>query len=548
MTELLETGAVILDRYRITKLLGAGGQARVYEAEHLVLGTRVAIKVLRGGSDLVDELRLEREARALAAMKSPFVVKVLDAGKLDSGRPFVVMERLDGQNLAREADARGGKVALEELLRWMVGIACALAEAHALGVIHRDLKPSNVFISPAPRGHIARVIDFGIARHEDTGTLARGEPTAIGTPRYMPLEQLQGEPGLDGRADVFALGVMLYRLLTGTYPYEGSTIAELIEAQRAAPSPIRTHRPDLPEPLADIVMRAIAPRRDDRWPRMRDLADALTQLTGTPPSESAEESPTTLAEQTPARSATVALPKTNPPAPPAPPTPPAPPAPPPSAKPVRPLAVAWKPIVVASLVTGTASALAVVSLGGGRGAHGVPQASPQPASDTHGGNDASDVRSAAPVDDAAPSPAHSASVEAVTSAPSPPPPASPSPSRAAPRVHARVTMRLCGPLGASCEREGQRLESAFAPCATLLPMSRTEGACYVNVEVHLADNRRTSDASALLVPGGPCGVLGAPARACLENAAARHTFSGPLGGSADDPPSRYLIMKVWRED
>ncbi|MBL8972505.1 MAG: serine/threonine protein kinase [Myxococcales bacterium] len=247
--QILE-GTVIVDRYKVLSRLGAGGMGTVYLAEHLAIGRRVAIKVLNGawsGHNFVAR-RFKAEARIASTIGHPNIVEVFDAGELPDRRLFLVMEHLDGHDLAQEIADHGTLTPLRtaEILRQ---VALALAAAHNVSVIHRDLKPGNVMIADGAGGEIVKILDFGIACSPRT-TARDGQRLTIagsvmGTPEYMAPEQsTSAEP--TPRFDLYALGVIAYEMLTGDPPLLSDHAYELLVRKRkeAAPS-IATRVPDL---------------------------------------------------------------------------------------------------------------------------------------------------------------------------------------------------------------------------------------------------------------------------------------------------------------
>ena len=265
-------------RYEIRRALGAGGMGAVYEAMHLRLGRPSAIKVLL--PDLASspefQVRFEREARAAAALKSPHVVRVYDVDTTPDGLTFIVMELLEGNDLGQEVDLRD--VPYPELVDWIVQACAGLAEAHARGIIHRDLKPANIFLARGPDGaRVAKLLDFGISKNAQERTaITRPMDGVLGTPSFMAPEQIRGRPA-DARADIWAMGVIAYWLLSRTWPFHGSSDqAYLAAALVDPPVPLSARRPDLPPRLCDVVMRALAKSPDDRWPTAAALGAALS--------------------------------------------------------------------------------------------------------------------------------------------------------------------------------------------------------------------------------------------------------------------------------
>ena len=267
-------GDVLSGRYRVTRLLGRGGMSAVWLARDDVLDRDVAVKMLHirrlESAEAVE--RFEREARTLASLTHPGIVTVIDRGD-DHGRPFIVFEYVRGRDL-RERIADEGRLPLGDVLSIGEQIADALAYAHARGVIHRDVKPHNILLTPDGQ---PKLTDFGIARVlEQPGLTMEGR--VLGTGDYLAPEQAAGE-ALDARADVYALGALLYHALCGAVPYHAESYVETARLHAQAPIPsVRGIRPDAPERLDEIVGRALAKRPDDRYPDSAALRDDLHAL------------------------------------------------------------------------------------------------------------------------------------------------------------------------------------------------------------------------------------------------------------------------------
>jgi serine/threonine-protein kinase len=275
-------GDVIGGRYRLSRPLGRGGMATVWEAADEAAGTIVAVKLLlerRLGQDEAVE-RFRREARAAARVGSRFVVFVSEAGVLPDGEPYMVMERLDGEPLSALLDRRG-RLPPVELVPLVLQACEAIGAAHACGIVHRDLKPENLFVVRGETGEREiRVVDFGMAKVFDVdGAPLTQTGVALGTPQYMAPEQLLDSKNVDARADVYGLGVILYESLSGRLPYRAKTLSELVRmVVTEDPAPLCHTRPDLQPLLCDVVMRAIAREPDERFPTVRALAEHLAQI------------------------------------------------------------------------------------------------------------------------------------------------------------------------------------------------------------------------------------------------------------------------------
>ncbi len=267
---------LIIGHYEILESIGRGGMAEVYKGRHTRLDRTVAIKVLPASLATDDDFRerFEREARAIAALKHPHIVQVFDFGDLE-GMYYMVMEYIAGRDLAHRL-REGGPLPLAEAVALSQGVASALDYAHGQGLVHRDVKPSNVMLEPAgdqaPR---AILTDFGIAKIVSGG----GQVTKtgmLGTLDYMAPEQIRASKDIDGRADIYALGVMVYQMVAGRLPFTGDSPGQIMLAhlQKAAPDP-RTFTPDLPEPAALALLRALAKNPDERYATAQAFIDAL---------------------------------------------------------------------------------------------------------------------------------------------------------------------------------------------------------------------------------------------------------------------------------
>jgi len=262
------------DRYRFEREIGAGGMATVFLATDLKHDRPVAIKVLRGGETAVDTERFHREIRVLARLRHPFILPLHDSGEA-GGVLYFVMPFVDGESL-RSRLTRDGRLEVAEALELAREVADALQAAHDEGVIHRDVKPENILI--ARSGH-ALLADFGIAR--GTPGAARPETMtqlgmAVGTVAYMSPEQAMGEREIDARSDVYALGCVLFEMLSGSPPFTGTTAMSVVAKHLSAPPPdLRALRPEVPPAIAHVLARALAKEPGDRPASARDLAQAL---------------------------------------------------------------------------------------------------------------------------------------------------------------------------------------------------------------------------------------------------------------------------------
>jgi serine/threonine protein kinase len=276
MSESLEQRVVaaIGQQYALESEIGRGGMSVVYRARDVRLNRLVALKVLPPelAYDPAVRIRFTREAQTAAQLSHPHIVPIYDVGERE-GLAYLVMGFVTGGNLATLL-AREPRQPLDEVRRVACEIADALAYAHECGVIHRDIKPDNILLD-ATTGK-AMVTDFGIARAMEAGARLTQTGIAVGTPAYMSPEQAEGERELDGRSDIYALGVVAYQMLTGRVPFTGgSTMSVLLKHVTERPRPIPELRPDTPRPMREAVERALMKSAEDRWPTAQDFRNAL---------------------------------------------------------------------------------------------------------------------------------------------------------------------------------------------------------------------------------------------------------------------------------
>jgi serine/threonine protein kinase len=286
-------GSVVDGRYRIKRLCGEGGMGRVYEAEHIDIGKRVALKILHPAYSQTPDLveRLRREARAASKISHPNVVDVTDSGTTPDGAFFFVMEYIEGIELG-ELIFRQGRLDVARALAITVQVCRALHAAHQVSVIHRDLKPENVLILTAARDgqrDFIKVLDFGIAKSGADGDDqkdSRGRPSrrlthpgmTMGTPEYMAPEQATGRPA-DPRSDVYALGGILYEMLSGKPPYEGANFMEILHKKaNQNPAALSTFRADVPPELEALITRTLAKDPASRPQSMEELEREIQHL------------------------------------------------------------------------------------------------------------------------------------------------------------------------------------------------------------------------------------------------------------------------------
>jgi serine/threonine-protein kinase len=273
------SGETLGGKYRIERVIGEGGMAVVYEATHLRIGQRVAIKMLLPQTLADPELvaRFSREARAAGQLRSANTAQVFDVDATAEGVPFIVMELLHGHDLSVELERRG-PMPVVEAVDCAIQVARAMAEAHANGVIHRDLKPSNLFLSWQGDTVTLKILDFGISKIATRGEVAVNVTSTLalmGTPLYMSPEQVRSSKNVDARTDVWSLGVILYELLTGQPPFNGTAMAVSAAIVADEAPRLRSFRADVPEGVEAVVARAMTKSPADRWQSMTAIADAL---------------------------------------------------------------------------------------------------------------------------------------------------------------------------------------------------------------------------------------------------------------------------------
>ncbi len=285
----LVPGAVVRNKYEILGKIGSGGMATVYRARHLAFGEVRALKVV-GSHLLNDEVFLKRfrnEAVVMRKLKHPNAVRVEDLDATDDGRPFMVMEYVEGRDL-RKFIQKEGPVPIPRALAIAGQVAGALSAAHALGITHRDIKPDNILLVAQPDGsELVKVLDFGIARVKEGSDLGLSFATqtgiVVGTPQYISPEQAGGRHSdqIDGRADLYSLGVVLYEMVTGRLPFHSDTpLGMLLHHLQTIPKAPHELRPELniPEPFSLLLMKALEKDRELRFQTADEMMEALTSV------------------------------------------------------------------------------------------------------------------------------------------------------------------------------------------------------------------------------------------------------------------------------
>jgi serine/threonine-protein kinase len=287
-------GQTLASKYLIEKLIKRGGMGSVYLGKHVLMEKTVAIKVLRPSLALDDDVvrRFSREAKAASRISHAHAVSVTDFGESENGVVFLVMEYLDGHTL-KDAIKSGGQMKLDRVVEIVRQVAGALDAAHDQGVVHRDLKSDNVMLSETNGGEWAKVLDFGIAKIQQSDSYDADITAAnlvIGTPQYMSPEQCSHSATIDARSDVYSLGIIIYEMLAGQLPFTGESPTLIMMKQvQDPPPPILDSRPDLPVAVASVIAKALAKQPVDRQQSAGELSKELTAAA------SASESPEVIA-------------------------------------------------------------------------------------------------------------------------------------------------------------------------------------------------------------------------------------------------------------
>lgn len=275
-------GKTIGGKYRVESVLGKGGMGVVLRARHLRLDEPVAIKILLTSMMEVPGMvaRFMREARAASKIKSPHVVRVVDVDALEDGVPYMVMEYLEGTDLAA-LRRKQGPFEIPEAARFLLEACDAIAEAHSLGIVHRDLKPANLFLARGRDGsNVLKVLDFGISKLDapsEEDTTKTGQ--MMGSPKYMSPEQMLSMHDVDGRSDIWSLGAILYELVTGRPPFLAESaprVCALVLNEK--PEPPSTYRPDLPQELEAVILRCLEKDPNNRFPNVAEFVSAFAHF------------------------------------------------------------------------------------------------------------------------------------------------------------------------------------------------------------------------------------------------------------------------------
>jgi len=288
-------GQIIGDKYRLEAFLGEGGMGTVWRAEHMVLGSPIAIKLVHpeNADDPQTRARFLREARAAAVLRSPHVVQILDHGLHEERVPYIAMELLEGETLANRLEKTGGKLASSEVTKIMNQVARAITKAHEIGIIHRDLKPENIFLAKNDDEEVAKVLDFGIAKvtggvkSVDQPAQSTRAGSMVGTPFYMSPEQVYGKP-VDWRTDLWSMAVITFQCICGRLPFTSKAVGALIVEICSAPIPVPSKvAMDASKDFDAWFAKALSRDLAQRFQSAKEQAKALqAALTGFPNAES----------------------------------------------------------------------------------------------------------------------------------------------------------------------------------------------------------------------------------------------------------------------
>jgi serine/threonine-protein kinase len=272
-----------IGQYKVVGALGAGGMGTVLLAEHVLLGRRAAIKTLLPELSRETEIveRFFNEARATSAITDPGVVQIFDFGYTDDGHAYIVMELLSGESLAMRMEHLG-PMPVQEALRIVRQCAASLGAAHEQGIVHRDLKPENIFLvhdAEAQGGERTKVLDFGICKLDGTSKVKTQSGVTMGTPVYMSPEQCRGAAAVDHRSDIYALGCVLFHMLTGEPPFDGEGTGDIIAAHVRDTAPLCSSlRPTIPASVNALVMRCLEKKPENRFASMEELRAAIETI------------------------------------------------------------------------------------------------------------------------------------------------------------------------------------------------------------------------------------------------------------------------------
>src|ERR1041385_4593712 len=278
----ISAGATVAGKLRVIRVIGAGGMGAVYEVEHEITKQRRALKLLHAEMARMPGVvaRFLREASAAGRIGSRHIVETFDAGQLETGEPYIVMEMLKGRPLDAMIE-KLGRLDYGQAIEILKQACDGVQAAHDAGIVHRDLKPENLFLVESNRIFV-KILDFGISKFDPSRTEGMNltqEGTALGTPFYMSPEQVRGEANLDARTDVYALGVGLYECLTGKKPFDADSLPHLaVLIHEGKYTPLKSIRPDAPVGLEAVIARAMSIDRNHRYASARALKQSLEEI------------------------------------------------------------------------------------------------------------------------------------------------------------------------------------------------------------------------------------------------------------------------------
>jgi serine/threonine protein kinase len=299
---LLHEGNMVAGKYRLERSLAKGGMGSLWVARHVQLNMHVAIKFMDTASMTSEEARarFDREAKAAAQIQSPHVAQVHDYG-VENGIPYIAMELLHGEDLGHRI-RRERRLSLQDVARILAQAAKALRKAHEAGLIHRDLKPANIFLARSDDEEIVKILDFGVVKVATVGVVTEATQTGIvvGSVNYMSPEQARGVRELDHRSDLWSLGVLAFRALTGNHPFPGEQVGDVIVKICSEPIPKPSKLvPALGPEVDQFFERALARDLSDRFQSAREFAEALSLVAGIAPTSSTAKGPPSIAMRAP---------------------------------------------------------------------------------------------------------------------------------------------------------------------------------------------------------------------------------------------------------
>ena len=278
----IERGTVLLGKYRVDSVIGRGGMGLVVKAWHLGLEEEVAIKMLRDDVAIADEtiVRFVREAQAAAKLKSEHIARIIDVGRFGDGKPYLVMEFLEGQDVG-QLIAEQGRLQPSLAIDLVIQACEALAEAHSIGIVHRDIKPTNLFLTSRPDGSVLlKILDFGISKSPSGAELSLTQTwSLLGSPAYMSPEQMRSARHVDARTDIWSLGAVLYEAIEGRLPFQAESFSEMCVMVAVDPPALMTATP---RELVPIIERCLAKTPGERYASVADLACDLACLAREP--------------------------------------------------------------------------------------------------------------------------------------------------------------------------------------------------------------------------------------------------------------------------